>query len=149
MNRIIFTILAFIFFMAEAHGADTVTICLLDTFDKRQFRSVEPASPIREHGIVRIWCWIKVVSDSPTVAPETYYIELGYDNGSGRKVLSDFNKEKNIFIFERPIAQIEAYHWFVKRIWTSNEGTYDFTVYLKKDGMMQPVGTSSVTVEDR
>jgi hypothetical protein len=147
MTRIVFTILASIFLMAEAHGQDRVTILLLDTFDRRQFRTVTPVSRIQKHGIVRIWCWIKVVSDSPTVVPETYYIELGYNEGNRRKVLSDFNKE-DIFKFERPITQIEAYHWFVKRIWTSNKGEYDFTIYTKRDGNMQAVGTTSVIVED-
>lgn len=149
MKRIFLIIIALTFFATGVYGADSVDVRVLDEFDKADFRKAVHISSIKTHGIVRLWCWIEVKSDTSNIERETYYIELGFDDGSGRRILSDYNKEPKIFAFERPVNKIIAYYWLAKRIWTSNEGTYDFTVYTLKDGQKRTVGMNKVTVEDQ
>jgi hypothetical protein len=148
MTRIVLTILVSTLLIAETHGADTVTVHVLDKFDWDQDQQIEKVSTIKCSGIVRIWCWIRVSSDTRKVSPATYYIEYGYKDGNEREVLWDYNKEPETFIFERPVTEPEAIHCFVMRIICSKKGVHDFTVYVKKGGEMHAVGKSSVILEE-
>lgn len=146
MNGILIKIIILSFLSTVVYGEDSVKVRILTEFDKENYSRAVHISSIEHQGIVRLWCWVKVRSESTNIKPIKYYIELGLDDGSGRRILSDHNKEPNIFVFERPDDQMVAYHWLAKRIWTSNEGVYDFTVYTLEDGKKRTVGTSRITV---
>lgn len=125
---------------------EQVDLRILETFDVDNYVNATAVSEIRSNRMVHLWCWIRFKSDSLNVAPTTYFIELGYDDGHGRSVLSSWEKEPRLRV-ERPVDKVEAYYWFVKRVWADNSGDYDYTVYRRRDGQLQSVARRTVSVD--
>lgn len=129
-----------------AWSDDTIKVSILDSYDKRNSRTIRPISKINiEEGVVaKLWGYIEFKSDSTEVKPETYFFEWGFNNGQEREILDSYKTETEVLIYERSIMAVDDIYGFIKRIWSVKEGTYDLSVYKKEKGHMSLVGQAKV-----
>ena len=143
--RMIFLILTLIFPLGVTYAKDTVTSHITLDFDKSRYKSVDPAATIPPGKIVKLWGWLKLVSEG-NIEAETYYLEWEYKDGEKIENLGNYNTNKKYLEYTRKTDREEAYYWVSKRVWSQAKGEYIFRVYIKENNEYKLIRQSTVAV---